>query len=139
MCGIGIGIGTCIGLVPHRHSSELIRQHSIRLQSPMPHEPGRNEMTTLNERPGPSSARSDDPPATVDQRVEPGAVAILLTVSEAAGRLRIRRTTMYELISTGAVQSVTVGRLRRIRPLDLENYVAQLRAAPVHPLPRPAA
>jgi excisionase family DNA binding protein len=39
---------------------------------------------------------------------------ILLTVEEAAVRLRIGRTSMYRLVATGAVESVTVGRLRRV-------------------------
>jgi excisionase family DNA binding protein len=51
---------------------------------------------------------------------------ILLTVAEAAARLRIGRTLMYHLISTGQVTSVTVGRLRRIRPADLAAYAASL-------------
>jgi excisionase family DNA binding protein len=40
--------------------------------------------------------------------------AVLLTVEEAAERLRIGRTSMYRLVSTGAVETVTVGRLRRV-------------------------
>jgi excisionase family DNA binding protein len=54
---------------------------------------------------------------------------LLLTVPEAAARLGIGRTLMYQLISIGAVASVQVGRLRRIRPADLESYAASL--APV--------
>jgi len=88
-------------------------------------------MTTLNERPGPSSAHSGDQPSAPAQHADPAPVAFLLTVSEAAARLRIGRTTMYELISTGAVESVTVGRLRRVRPVDLEIYVARLQSAPI--------
>lgn len=53
----------------------------------------------------------------------------LLTVAEAAARLGIGRTLMYELVSTGAVASVQVGRLRRIRPADLEYYTANLASA----------
>jgi excisionase family DNA binding protein len=45
---------------------------------------------------------------------------LLLTVTEAAAMLGIGRTLMYELIGTGAIPSVQVGRLRRIRPADLE-------------------
>jgi len=51
---------------------------------------------------------------------------LLLTVTEAAARLGIGRTFMYELISTGAIPSVRVGRLRRIRATDLEAYAAGL-------------
>ncbi|GAA3881372.1 helix-turn-helix domain-containing protein [Streptomyces sedi] len=53
----------------------------------------------------------------------------LLTVEEAAHRLRIGRTTCYALISSGQIESVTVGRLRRV-PVDaLAAYVHRLRAS----------
>jgi excisionase family DNA binding protein len=51
---------------------------------------------------------------------------LLLTVPEAAAQLGIGRTLMYQLIRTGAVRSVRVGRLRRIRPADLAAYTARL-------------
>jgi excisionase family DNA binding protein len=53
--------------------------------------------------------------------------AVLLTVEEAAKRLRIGRTSMYRLVSTGAIETVTVGRLRRVPPECLAEYVARLR------------
>jgi excisionase family DNA binding protein len=65
----------------------------------------------------------------VSDQQRPERAKLLLTVPEAAARLAIGRTLMYELISTGAVASVQVGRLRRIRPADLESYAASL--APV--------
>lgn len=55
--------------------------------------------------------------------------AFLLTVEEAAARLRIGRTSMYRLIKTGEIESVPVGRLRRIAPEALVDYVNRLRAA----------
>jgi excisionase family DNA binding protein len=58
------------------------------------------------------------------------AAKLLLTVTEAAARLGIGRTFMYELISTGAIPSVRVGRLRRIRTTDLEAYAVALEASP---------
>lgn len=42
---------------------------------------------------------------------------LLLTVEEAADVLRIGRTTMFELIRTGQVATVPIGRLRRV-PMD---------------------
>lgn len=42
---------------------------------------------------------------------------ILLTVEEAAQALRVGRTTVFHLIRTGALDSVRIGRLRRV-PLD---------------------
>lgn len=56
------------------------------------------------------------------------APSILLTVEEAARRLNIGRTTMYGLISAGAIQSVTIGHLRRIPAECLESYVSALLA-----------
>jgi excisionase family DNA binding protein len=60
---------------------------------------------------------------------EPDDQALLLTVEEAARRLRIGRTTMYALISDRAVESVTIGTLRRIPAECLAAYVTALRAA----------
>ena len=51
---------------------------------------------------------------------------LLLTTEEAASVLGIGRTRMYQLVRTGKVRSVTLGRSRRIRPEDLQAYVQQL-------------
>lgn len=51
---------------------------------------------------------------------------LMLTVVEAAELLGIKRTLMYTLLGSGAVPSVQIGRLRRIRRTDLEIYAAQL-------------
>lgn len=63
-------------------------------------------------------------PPTTDQ--EP---SIILTVEQAAKRLGIGRTLMYSLVSSGVVESVTIGRLRRIPTDALDVYVAGLRRA----------
>ena len=55
--------------------------------------------------------------------------ADLLTVEEAARRLRIGRTTMYGLISAGVIESVTIGRRRLVPPECVTAYVAVLRSA----------
>jgi excisionase family DNA binding protein len=57
------------------------------------------------------------------------AAAVLLTVEEAAQRLSIGRTTMYSLVSAGAIESVTIGRLRRVPSESLEKYVSTLRTS----------
>jgi excisionase family DNA binding protein len=41
---------------------------------------------------------------------------LLLTVSEAAHRLGIGRSLLYELLTEGKIESIHVGRLRRIPP-----------------------
>ena len=53
-------------------------------------------------------------------------VRLVLTVEEAAKCLGIGRTLMYALITTGDVESVRIGRLRRVPPDALENYVIVL-------------
>jgi excisionase family DNA binding protein len=55
------------------------------------------------------------------------ALPVLLTVEEAADRLRIGRTTMYALVSSGVVESVKVGRLRRVPIECVDAYVTVLR------------
>jgi excisionase family DNA binding protein len=66
---------------------------------------------------------------TARRKIERTTTALLLlTVEEAAQRLSIGRTTMYSLVSTGAIESVTIGRLRRVPSECLEKYVSSLRA-----------
>ncbi|MEU6990574.1 helix-turn-helix domain-containing protein [Streptomyces sp. NPDC046465] len=55
------------------------------------------------------------------------AALVLLTVEEAARRLRIGRTTAFRLVLAGEIESVTVGRLRRVPADALSAYVAKLR------------
>jgi len=51
----------------------------------------------------------------------------LLTVKQAAEILGLGRSTVYELIAAGALETVSIGRLRRV-PLDaLRAFVAGLR------------
>lgn len=51
---------------------------------------------------------------------------IVLTIEEAARRLGVGRTTMYGLVTSGEVRSVTIGRLRRVPARCLEEYVSHL-------------
>jgi excisionase family DNA binding protein len=54
---------------------------------------------------------------------------LLLRVEEAAELLGIARTLMYRLLLTDEVESVHVGRLRRV-PIDaVREYVTRLRSA----------
>ncbi|MHA6762027.1 excisionase family DNA-binding protein [Streptacidiphilus sp. PAMC 29251] len=53
---------------------------------------------------------------------------ILLTVEEAARRLQIGRTTCFALIRTGELESIPVGRLRRVPADAPAAYVARQRA-----------
>ena len=51
---------------------------------------------------------------------------LLLTVEEAADRMGICRSNMFKLIRQGEVESVKVGRLRRVTPAALEDFVRRL-------------
>jgi len=59
----------------------------------------------------------------------PPPTTTLLSVEAAATQLSIGRTTMYALIKTGAIESVRVGRLRRVPASALTDYVARLAKA----------
>lgn len=54
---------------------------------------------------------------------------IVLTVEEAAELLGIGRTLMYALVAAGEVESVRIGRLRRIPRDALVVYVEGLRGS----------
>jgi excisionase family DNA binding protein len=58
------------------------------------------------------------------------APVLLLRVEEAAVRLGIARTKMYQLVRTGEVESVRLGRLRRIPVACLDEYVDDPRSRP---------
>ena len=60
---------------------------------------------------------------------------LLLTVEEAADRLGIGRTLMYELIGCGQIASIRVGRLRRVPLESLTDYVAAMRRQTRQPDP----
>ena len=52
---------------------------------------------------------------------------VMLTITEAAQRLSIGRSMLYELMASGAIESVHIGRLRRI-PVDcLTDFVNRRR------------
>ena len=51
---------------------------------------------------------------------------LLLTVEEAAERIGICRSSMFELIQQGDVRTVKVGRLRRVIPAALEDFITRL-------------
>lgn len=56
-------------------------------------------------------------------------IRLLLTVEEAADRLGIGRTLMYALVKDGEIESVHIGRLRRIPADALPRYLERLRTA----------
>jgi len=56
---------------------------------------------------------------------------LLLTIEDAAQRLAMGRSRFYELMQAGEIESVRIGRSRRI-PVDaLKDYVDRLRVSQV--------
>ena len=47
----------------------------------------------------------------------------LMTPEEVRERLGVSRTYVYRMLAAGTIRSVRVGRLRRVRPADLEQYI----------------
>jgi excisionase family DNA binding protein len=48
---------------------------------------------------------------------------LLLTITEASQVLTISRSKLYELLNSGNLPSVYIGRSRRIRMKDIEEFV----------------
>jgi len=81
----------------------------------------------------PPQSRRTRVPVTHDEQViqvtlQPD-VRLLLSVVEAAHRLDIGRTLMYELLSSGQIESMHVGRLHKVPTDSLEAFIAQRRSA----------
>ena len=60
-------------------------------------------------------------PVSVNQEFSP--TKLLLTVTEASQVLAISRSKLYELLNSGHLPSVHIGRARRIRMKDVEDFV----------------
>jgi excisionase family DNA binding protein len=80
--------------------------------------------TTHDASPNPSrevGSRPSQPASSARAVAEP----LLLTVTQAAQRLGISRILLYELLAADEIESITIGRLRRI-PVDaLTTYINQ--------------
>ncbi|PZS22213.1 MAG: transcriptional regulator [Pseudonocardiales bacterium] len=72
----------------------------------------------------PPTPTEEQPTYTAPELGEPSQT--LLTVEDAARRLSVGRTTMYALLKAGHVNSVRIGRLRRIPAEALAAYTARL-------------
>ena len=55
--------------------------------------------------------------------------ASLLTVAGVCERLNISRSVAYSLLNTGELRSFRIGRLRRISPQAVEDYVGRIPAS----------
>jgi excisionase family DNA binding protein len=61
----------------------------------------------------------------------------LLTVDEACRKLRIGRSTIYELCAAGEIRHVKIGRLKRFRQEALDEFIASHEVG-ASPSPPPA-
>ena len=57
------------------------------------------------------------------ERVD-GAEGRLLRLDEVADRLSVSKSMAWKLVAFGQIRSVRIGRAVRIRPADLDEYVA---------------
>ena len=74
-----------------------------------------------------TSREARDPARHVRQEDQHVRLPLVLTVEEAADRLGVGRTVMYALVSSGAVESVRIGRLRRVPTDALVAFLDALR------------
>ncbi|WP_366526409.1 helix-turn-helix domain-containing protein [Ferrimicrobium sp.] len=58
-------------------------------------------------------------------------VGILLDIDEAATALRISRSRLFQLVGSGELQSVKLGRRRLFRRCDLEAFASGLATTPI--------
>lgn len=61
-----------------------------------------------------------------DTTTPPQSIRVLLSVEEAAQRLTISRTRTYALIKAGEIESLRIGRLRRVPANAIDDYVQRL-------------
>ena len=54
------------------------------------------------------------------------ATKLLLTPNEAAQQLAVSRTKIYELMATGTLRSIHIGRLRRVPVEALRDFIGDM-------------
>ncbi|MFP5254869.1 MAG: helix-turn-helix domain-containing protein [Acidimicrobiia bacterium] len=67
--------------------------------------------------------------AVGDEPADPRPAPLLLTIPEAGRLLGLGRSTMYELIGSGEVEVIHIGRAARIPVDSVERLIARLRSA----------
>lgn len=72
-------------------------------------------------------------PAAEVARVDRNIAGLLLRPAEVALALAIGRTRVYELMATGELESVVIGRSRRVPCVALEAFVENLRHGAADP------
>lgn len=71
---------------------------------------------------------TEQPPTPDVSASRPMPARVLLTVEEAAELLHIGKTKTYALVRSGEIESVLIGRLRRIHIDAIDAYAARLTA-----------
>jgi excisionase family DNA binding protein len=72
------------------------------------------------------ASNAPEPPAPAPRQMPD---RVMLTVEEAAKQLRIGRTSAYRLVRTGELESVLIGRLRRVPAAAVHEYAKRLLAS----------
>lgn len=68
----------------------------------------------------------EQPAATPEPRTREIPGRVMFTAEEAAEQLGIGRTMMYRLLRNGDIESVRIGRLRRVPASAIQDYAARL-------------
>ena len=79
------------------------------------------EVVSANRSTARSLRNRGEVPVSKNQEFSP--TKLLLTVTEASHALAISRSKLYELLNSGHLPSVYIGRSRRIRMKDVEDFV----------------
>jgi excisionase family DNA binding protein len=79
------------------------------------------EVVSANRTTAWSRRNRGEAPLSENQELRP--TKLLLTVTEASQVLAISRSKLYELLNSGHLPSVHIGRSRRIRMKDVEDFV----------------
>jgi excisionase family DNA binding protein len=64
---------------------------------------------------------------TTRKEAAPTTARLVYTIAEAAAALRISRSKFYQLLDAGEIESVHIGRSRKIPADTLTTYLARLR------------
>jgi excisionase family DNA binding protein len=69
--------------------------------------------------------RSGSESASTGEQAEMPPVRLLLTVPEAAEALGVSRSVVYELMDSGDLRNIKIGRSRRVLMTSLEEFIAR--------------
>jgi excisionase family DNA binding protein len=74
-----------------------------------------------------TSARTNNTREEVNATTTAHDTPLLYTLPEAAALLRISRTKLYELLTANEIESIHIGRSRKIPAIALHDYIDRLR------------